>query len=151
MNHALAAKAYAKVGLETGVSSADPHRLIMMLYDGAILSINQAQGHLQARNLARKGEATSKAIQIIEEGLRASLDRKVGGAIALQLDSLYEYMCQRLLLANVGNDPIGFAEVGRLLCDLRDAWASLGEKHPLGKPRLATPTPSGGQPALRTA
>ena len=137
MNHALAAKAYARVGLETGVSSADPHRLIMMLYDGAILSISQAQGHLQARNLAGKGEATSKAIQIIEEGLRASLDRKVGGAIAMQLDSLYEYMCHRLLLANVGNDPIGFAEVGRLLSDLRDAWATLGEKQAADRPKLA--------------
>ena len=128
MNYAMAAKAYAKVGLETGVSSADPHRLILMLYDGAILSVRKAQTHLRARNIAGKGEAASKAIQIIEEGLRASLDRNVGGAIALQLDSLYEYMCHRLLMASMGNDPIGFSEVAQLLCDLRDAWAGMGEK-----------------------
>ena len=128
MNYSSAANAYAKVGLETGVSSADPHRLILMLYDGAILAVRKAQTHLQARDIAGKGEAASKAIQIIEEGLRASLDRNVGGAIALQLDSLYEYMCHRLLMASMGNDPIGFAEVGQLLSDLRDAWAGIGEK-----------------------
>jgi flagellar protein FliS len=128
VNYALAAKAYAKVGLDTGIPEANPHRLILMLYDGAILSVHKAQNHLQARNIAGKGEATSKAIQIIEEGLRASLDKNVGGSIAMQLDSLYEYMCHRLLMASVGNDPIGFSEVVRLLSDLRDAWASMGEK-----------------------
>ena len=79
-------------------------------------------------DIAGKGEAASKAIQIIEEGLRASLDRDVGGSIALQLDSLYEYMCHRLLMASMGNDPIGFSEVATLLSDLRDAWAGIGEK-----------------------
>ncbi len=128
MNHALAAKAYANVGLETATPSADPHRLILMLYDGAILAVRKAQNHLQERNIAGKGEAASKAIQIIEEGLRASLDRDVGGSIALQLDSLYEYMCHRLLMASMGNDPIGFSEVATLLSDLRDAWAGIGEK-----------------------
>jgi flagellar protein FliS len=137
VNYALAAKAYARVGLETGVSSADPHQLILMLYDGAILQVKKAQTHLQARDIAGKGQAASKAIQIIEEGLRASLDRKVGGAIALQLDSLYEYMCHRLLLSNMGNDPIGFSEVGQLLSDLRDAWASMGEKQAAAKPQPA--------------
>ena len=128
MNHALAAKAYANVGLETTTPSADPHRLILMLYDGAILAVRKAQNHLQARDIAGKGEAASKAIQSIEEGLRASLDRDVGGSIALQLDSLYEYMCHRLLMASMGNDPIGFSEVATLLSDLRDAWAGIGEK-----------------------
>jgi flagellar protein FliS len=137
VNYALAAKAYAKVGLETGVSSADPHQLILMLYDGAMLQVKKAQHNLQARDIAGKGQAASKAIQIIEEGLRASLDRKVGGAIAMQLDSLYEYMCHRLLLANMGNDPIGFSEVGQLLSDLRDAWASMGEKQAAAKPQPA--------------
>lgn len=128
MNNAYGAHTYARVGLETGVASADPHRLIMMLYDGAILAVNQAQSHLRNRNLAGKGESISRAIQIVEDGLRASLDKKVGGAIAAQLDSLYEYMCQRLLLSSVGNDPIGMAEVARLLSDLRDAWATLADR-----------------------
>lgn len=123
-----AASTYARVGLETGVPGADSHRLIMLLYEGAILAIHQAQSHLQARNLSAKGASVSKAIQIIEEGLRASLDKKVGGAIAAQLDSLYEYMSQRLLLASVGNDPIAMAEVARLLTDLRDAWAALSDR-----------------------
>lgn len=130
MNNSNAAMTYARVGLETVIPGADSHRLIMLLYDGAILTIHQAQSHLQARNLSAKGASISKAIQIIEEGLRASLDKKVGGAIAAQLDSLYEYMSQRLLLSSAGNDPIAMAEVARLLTDLRDAWAALADHKP---------------------
>jgi flagellar protein FliS len=106
----------------------DPHRMVMMLYDGAILAIEQAHGALGQRDLVSKGENIAKAIQIIEEGLRASLDKKAGDVIALQLDSLYEYMCQRLLLSSAGNDAVGMSEVARLLADLRDAWAALAAR-----------------------
>lgn len=138
MNGTLAARAYSQVGLETGVSGADPHRLILMLYDGALLALRQAQGHLRARNVAAKGQSVSKAIQIIEEGLRLSLDRRVGGAIAAQLDDLYEYMCRRLLLASAANDPAGFEEVSRLLASLREAWAAIAERgRPAGAAAVA--------------
>ena len=127
MNGKLAALAYSQVGLETGVSGADPHRLILMLYDGALLALRHAEAHMHSRNVAAKGQSVSKAIQIIEEGLRLSLDRKVGGALAAQLDDLYAYMGRRLLLASAANDPAGLAEVSRLLASLREAWAAIVE------------------------
>lgn len=144
MNFSNAAKAYSKVGLETAVGSADPLGLVLMLYDGAILAVNKAMAGLRERNLQVKGESISKAIQIIEEGLRASLDRKAGGAIAAQLDSLYEYMCQRLLLSSVGNDPVAMSEIVRLLSDLRDAWATLSKRQPnaAGVSTMAASVPS---------
>jgi flagellar protein FliS len=128
MNVSSAAKAYSKVGIETAVGSADPLGLVVMLYDGAILAVNKAVAGLRDQNMRLKGESVSKAIQIIEEGLRASLDRKAGGNIALQLDSLYEYMCQRLLLASVANDAAPMNEVARLLADLRESWWSLASR-----------------------
>ena len=120
--------AYAKVGLETSVISASPHKLIVMLYDGALAAIKSAASHMAAGNIAEKGAAISKALDIINNGLRASLDKKAGGEIASNLDSLYVYMTERLLTANLQNKLSLLDEVQALLADLRDAWTQIGEK-----------------------
>src|SRR5262245_27915508 len=96
--------AYAQVGVETGVAGADPYTLIQMLYDGLLQKLGQASDAMRANDTPRKGESITKAIRIVEEGLRASLDRERGGQIAQRLDGLYEYMIARLLLANLKND-----------------------------------------------
>jgi flagellar protein FliS len=120
--------AYAKVGMETSVISASPHKLIVLLYDGALTAIKSAASHMAAGNIAEKGAAVSKAIDIINNGLRASLDKKAGGEIASNLDALYVYMTERLLMANLQNKTALLDEVQTLLADLRDAWAQIGEK-----------------------
>lgn len=124
------ANAYAKVGVETGVMAASPHKLIVMLYDGALTAVRNGLTHMKAGNIPEKGAAISKAIQIIENGLRASLDREVGGQIAEGLDSLYEYMGRRLVMANMNNQPEVLEEVLRLLTELRDAWNAIGTAPP---------------------
>ena len=120
--------AYAKVGLETSVISASPHKLIVLLYDGALVAIKSAANHMAAGRIAEKGEAIGKALEIINTGLRASLDKKGGGEIAANLDALYVYMAQRLLTASVQNKTAMLEEVQTLLADLRDAWTQIGEK-----------------------
>lgn len=121
------ANAYAKVGVETGVTSASPHKLIMMLYDGALVAIANAMQQMKSGNIPEKGKYISKAILIIDSGLRASLDKSAGGDIALNLDSLYEYMSSRLLLANVNNQPEMLEEVYHLLVELKTAWEAIAE------------------------
>lgn len=133
-----AAQAYAKVGVETGVAAANPHRLILMLYDGAIDALAKAQVHLAAGQVAEKGQAVTKAIAIIDEGLRGSLDPS-RGPIAAQLAELYDYMNRRLLLASVRNDAPGFREVAKLLQDLRGAWADIDQAPHLSTSSAATP------------
>jgi len=128
--------AYAKVGLETGVTAATPHKLIVMLYDGAIVAILNALTHMKSGNIQEKGKAISKAIQIIDNGLRASLDKEVGGSIALNLDALYEYMSSRLLTGNIQNDEAALEEVRGLLADLRDTWNQIGEAQTPGAAAL---------------
>lgn len=118
--------AYANVGLETNVSAASPHALIVMLYDGALVAVMKALAHMKAGNIAEKGKAVSHAIAIIDNGLRASLDREAGGQIAVSLDSLYDYMSRQLLVANMQNKPEILEEVHRLLADLRGAWTTIG-------------------------
>ena len=120
--------AYAKVGLETGIDSASPHKLIVMLFDGALTALRSALAHMKAGEIAAKGKAISKAITIIDNGLRVSLDKEAGGEIAAGLDSLYGYMSARLLQANLHNDQEALGEVDRLLTDLREAWNAIGSQ-----------------------
>lgn len=121
-----AAAAYAKVERETGVTGADPHELIVMLFDGALLCVSAAKQHLQAGQIAPKGEQIGKAIEIIANGLKASLDMQAGGDLSSHLAALYDYMCDRLLYANLKNSPAALDEVHALLADLKDAWQQIG-------------------------
>lgn len=120
------ANAYAKVGIETGVIAASPHKLIVMLYEGAITAVSNALQFMEANKVASKGQSISKAIAIIDNGLRASLDKKVGGEIALSLEALYEYMSNQLLLANLNNDRAKLIEIRDLLRELKTAWDGIG-------------------------
>jgi flagellar protein FliS len=119
-----AAQAYTRIGAETGVAAADPHRLILMLYDGALAALAEARNHLAHGDIAQKGKSLTRAIAIIDEGLRGSLDAN-GGEIAGHLADLYDYMNRRLLLASLRNDVAGFDEVAALLRELRGAWAGI--------------------------
>ena len=120
------ASAYGNVGLETGVVSASPHKLIVMLFDGALAALAKAVHDMKAGNVPAKGKSISQAISIIDNGLRASLDKKAGGEIATSLEALYLYMSERLLQANLHNAIDIVEEVSGLLKDLRGAWVQIG-------------------------
>lgn len=121
-----AANAYAQVSLETGVSDADPHRLILMLFDGALFSIATASAAIERNDIPGKGQAISKAIEIINDGLKISLDYEAGGELAERLGALYDYMTSRLLYANIHSSRPTLDEVGGLLRDIKGAWESIG-------------------------
>jgi flagellar protein FliS len=135
-----AAQAYASVGVETGVVAASPHKLIVMLFDGAITAISNALQMLNAGDIAGKGASISHAITIIDSGLNASLDKKVGGEIAESLSALYSYMANRLLEANLQNDATMLHEVHRLLMDLRSAWIAIDDTQAPAGERVAPVT-----------
>ena len=120
--------AYARVGLETGVIAANPHKLILMLFQGAHVALSSALAHMKTGQITAKGEAVSKAIAIISSGLQASLDIEAGGELAQQLNALYEYMSRRLLEANLHNKPEYIEEVARLLSELSEAWEAMGSR-----------------------
>ncbi|WDD95652.1 flagellar export chaperone FliS [Burkholderia sp. FERM BP-3421] len=119
------ASAYARVGVETGVMGANPHRLIAMLYQGARQAIALARMHLQQGNVAARGDAIGKAIRIVENGLQQSLNLDVGGEIAGRLDALYTYISRRLLEANVQSSEPMLVEVDGLLATLEEAWTGI--------------------------
>lgn len=117
--------AYASVGVETSVPTADPHQLILLLFEGAKIAISAAKMHMAQGNIAEKGSSVSKAIDIITNGLNASLDHEAGGDLTIKLGALYDYMAQRLLWANLKNDAAALDEVMRLLSELHGAWAQI--------------------------
>ncbi len=125
------AASYARVGLESDVMSASPHRLIVLLFQGADTAIGTALVHLQDGNVAEKGQAVSKALDIVNNGLLAALDRERGGELAERMGALYEYIARLLLNANLQNDEKGFVEARRLLGELASAWNEIepGQQH----------------------
>ena len=122
-----AAYAYQNVGAEAAVTDADPHRLIQLLLQGALDRLASAKGHMLRGELAPKGEAVSKAINIIG-GLRGALNIEQGGDIAQNLQALYDYAERRLLEANAHNDSARLDEVARLLGEIKGAWESIAPR-----------------------
>lgn len=125
---ARAIRSYQTVGVESGVTSADPHKLILMLFEGAQQALDCSRLYIQQNNIAAKGEMISKAIMIIDHGLKASLDKTTGGELVSRLEQLYDYMTTRLLTANIKNDVAMIEEVSHLLAELHEAWASIGRQ-----------------------
>ncbi|MBY0475499.1 MAG: flagellar export chaperone FliS [Nitrosomonas sp.] len=124
-----AISAYQRIGVETGVESADPHKLILMLFEGAQEALARTRIHMQNNEIAEKGQMISKAIMIIDHGLKASLDMNAGGDLAIKLQALYDYMTHRLLMANIQNNIEILNEINKLLSELYSAWKEIGESN----------------------
>jgi len=138
-----ALNAYAKVQVDTSTEGASPHKLIDLLFEGALFAIANAKGQMQRNETAAKGKSISHAIAIIDDGLKNCLDMKVGGELAQNLRALYEYMSHRLLVANMNNEIEPLEEVTRLLTDIRSAWAMIGKAKPAASlSAVATERPS---------
>jgi flagellar protein FliS len=128
-NFRTGANAYARVGVESGAMSASPHQLICMLFDGARTAIGMARHHLAANDIAAKGKAISNAVNIVDNGLKASLDAEAGGPAGAELvrnlSSLYDYIVLRLLHANLRNDAKALDEADGLLDNIASAWREI--------------------------
>lgn len=124
--------AYRRVDTQTRVAAASPHRLIGLLFEGGLSALAQAKASLNNGDIAGKGEAIGKAISILQEGLIGGLNPEAGGELAANLNDLYAYMTQRLLVANLTNDIAALDEVSGLLRDLQQAWEAIAE-HPSAK------------------
>lgn len=114
---------YSSVATHGGVAAGDPHRLVLMLMDGALERIAMARGCLQRGDIGQKAALLQRIVSILSE-LRSSLDLQRGGAMARNLDDLYEYMERQLVRGNCENNLSYIDEVGSLLVEIRSAWAA---------------------------
>lgn len=117
---------YQKVERDIAVENANPHQLIVLLFQGAEQAISLSRIHMESGNIGEKGLAISKAIDIINLGLKASLDLEAG-EIAHNLSALYDYMVRRLIQANIKNQPAILDEVSSLLGEISSAWMEIGK------------------------
>lgn len=118
---------YRQIDVESDVRGADPHRLIVLLFDGAESALQQALVQLEANDFAGKSDSLMKAMDIILSGLSASLNTEEGGELANNLKALYDYMVSRLIHANIHKDPAAIREVQRLLGEISGAWREMGQ------------------------
>ena len=114
--------------IATSVDGATPHRLVSLLYRSIAGEIAAARGAIARADIAEKGRAIAHAVRMIEEGLRAPLDLHAGGALALDLRGLYQYLVHRLTLANLKSDDALLAECASLVEVLRDGWDGIAEQ-----------------------
>ena len=147
-----ATRTYRDVGLETRAATADPVNLILMLYDGAIDALTQAQAHFTSGDRTARQAAITRAVRIVDEGLSAALDAGAGD-LTHQLRELYSYMTRRILTASLTSDAAPLSEVQGLLRDLRSAWQELAQRPELGSSTLAPPAMPAAihGPAVRAA
>ncbi|GAA3576983.1 flagellar export chaperone FliS [Marinobacter xestospongiae] len=118
---------YQRINTQTSITDADPHRLIQLLYNGAIERINMSKARIQVKDYEGKARLINKAIEIIG-GLRSFLDFDQGGDLAPRLDSLYEYMERALLEASLTNDVARLDEVIELLRSIKEGWDGIREE-----------------------
>lgn len=116
------AQAYANIGLETKVLSATPEQLISLLFDGAIAAVAKAKLYLQNGDIPGRGTAISKAIDIVDSGLKASIDMDAGGELAQNLSATYDLIIANLLQANLQGSIEKLQLAQQLLTDIGDAW-----------------------------
>jgi flagellar protein FliS len=114
---------------QTEVLTADPVRLIDILYRGALDAARDARTCLRSGDIAGRGNAVSKASAILIE-LASSLDQERGGEFSRNLGELYIYMLRRLTTAHAQQTEEPLAEVEKLLMTLVEAWSALTPAEP---------------------
>lgn len=118
------AKQYANNYVETSVSEATPHKLIEMLYDGALKNIKLVKIFIEQKNFEKKSEHMNKLMSIVLN-LREGVDMQKGGEVAANLYSLYDYCYRQLVKASFNNDTVILDEINDHLSGLSDAWKEL--------------------------
>lgn len=117
-------KGYVDQYQKTAVTSASPLQLVIMLYDGALRFIDEAERALQSKDRYVRNEKIQKAQRIVAE-LTASLDTQRGGEIATNLTALYNFVYGQLVESNLNETPDGLRAARQVLSELRTSWVEL--------------------------
>ena len=116
---------YRGVNASTAIEGASPHKLVSMLYQAVAGEIAAARGAIARKDIAEKGRAIGHAVRIVAEGLLAPIDLAAGGALAVNLRDLYDYIVRRLTIGNLKSDDAALADCATLVQTLRDTWDAI--------------------------
>jgi len=121
---------------QTQAQTAAPGELVVMLYRGAVRFVTTAIAAIEAKDVEAAHTNLVKAQAIVSE-LLETLDLERGGEIARRLTSIYEYLNQRLVEANIRKDAEPAREVERFLRELLPAWEAVAKQATPARPVLA--------------
>lgn len=127
MQNMSAYKSYQRNKYET----ASPHRLTLMLYNGAVQFATRAQEAINAGNIGDSNKYIQKTQDIVFE-LLSSLNEREGGNMAQNLKNIYLYINDLLLQANAKKEEQCVSEAITLLKELQSAWEQIGKEVTLG-------------------
>jgi flagellar protein FliS len=120
-----AASAYRNIGIETRAHKHDQHQLATLMFEAVLESLSAAQGAINDRDVNAKVKHLNKAVRILQDGLRTSLDLENGGELAANLDALYDYAVLQITTANLHNDALKLAAVADLIRPIAEAWQQI--------------------------
>jgi len=124
VNYQAAAASYKQIKTQSGVEDASPHKLIQMLFDGALERMVQAKGAMEHGNVELKGKKINGAINIIN-GLRENLNHDDASEISDNLEATYEYITRILSQSHIKNDVKKLDEAYVLLNNIASAWREI--------------------------
>lgn len=113
----------------TQAQTSSPVELVVLLYDGALRFLAEAERALAAGDLAARGTAISKALAIVNQ-LQSTLDMARGGAVAEDLDRLYDFVQDCLLRVTRDHDTAALTDAQGVLASLADAWRTVATMSP---------------------
>ena len=122
---------------QAAVKTASRGQLLILLYEAAIRNVTRASAAIERRDVAAKGAAIGKAHAIVDE-LLFTLDHRVDGEIAANLERLYDFMAEQLVKANLESSTRRLHDVQKLLEILLDGFRGAAE-------RASPPAVSGGR------
>ncbi len=120
-------KAYNNVNIESTMLAADPHKVVLMMLDGALESMAQAKGAIERKDLALKSKQITKSVNILT-ALQNALDKEAEPEISANFENLYGYCIDSLNDASVTLNTATIDEVHTFLVPLRDAWKDMPEE-----------------------
>lgn len=118
---------YQSVGVQTSIMDADSHRLIQLLYQGALDAMAQAKGAIERDDIESRNNCLNRAVQIVG-GLRSFLDKEKGGDVADNLERLYEYVEVALFEANMNNDTAKIEHCAGLIREVKAGWDEIRDQ-----------------------
>lgn len=118
------AQVYANNYIETSVTEATPHKLVSMLYEGAIKNVHLMKFFIEKKDFEKKSDHSNKLLGILS-ALRNGVDLDVGGEVSENLFNLYDYCYRKTLEASRLNDIAILNNVQEIIETLQEAWSQM--------------------------
>lgn len=127
-----ALKQYQSVDLRATVETASPHKMVSMLFSGALSELAKAKGCCERSDIEGRSAAINKASEIVV-GLKGCLDLEQGGEVAQRLDELYNYSLRQLYQANKENSAELIQEIIGLISEVSSGWNDMPVEYKVGE------------------